>query len=135
MICCLVLLLLFFPLWISGICVIAVYLFLLCVCACLSPCIYVFTRCPHHPASIHHHPSPSHPSRLHCTIRHPGLSHRYSTSLSISTPIKTFSLCPFSSRAALRSLSISLLLIGAYSCRRSVLRLSLFSLCVASKVL
>lgn len=74
---------------------------------CLSACIYVFTRCPHHPDSIHHSPSPSHPSRLHCTIRHPGLSHRYSTTPSILTQIKTFapfsltSLCPFSSSVAL----------------------------------
>lgn len=74
---------------------------------CMSACIYVFTRCPHHPASIHHSPSPSHPSRLHCTIRHPGLSHRYSTTPSILTQIKTFapfsltSFCPFSFSVAL----------------------------------
>lgn len=60
--------------------------FVVCV-----PCVRVrlspSARGPHHPASIHHTPPPSHPSRPHCPVRHPRLrphSHwqqRYSTSI------------------------------------------------------
>lgn len=64
-----------------------VYFFCL-VCKCLS---VPSTRRPHHPASIHHSPPTSHPTRPYWSIRHPRLrphSHwqqRYSTTPRIST--------------------------------------------------
>ena len=76
--------------------------FICCVCSCI---IFVYmclsvpsTRRSHHPASIHHSPPTSHPSRYYCTIRHPRLrphSHwqqRYSTAPRVST---TSSACSF----------------------------------------
>lgn len=66
-----------------------------CCCCCIV-FVYMYlsvpsTRRPHNPASIHHSPPTSHPSRFYCSIRHPRLrphSHwqqRYSTIPRIST--------------------------------------------------
>lgn len=93
-------------------CELIFFVVFLFVCAYICVCLSVpSTRRPHHPASIHHSPSPSHPSRSYCTIRHPRLrphSHwqqRYSTKPHASSQKKTFRHAAVSSRFSQLSLS------------------------------
>lgn len=89
-------------------------------CCCCIVFVYMClsvpsTRRPHNPASIHHSPPTSHPSRTYCSIRHPRLrphSHwqqRYSTTPRISTtPSACYSIFPLPSYFPLSCLTTAM---------------------------
>lgn len=79
------------------------FLLFLLYCFFVYMCLSVpSTRRPHNPASIHHSPPTSHPSRSYCSIRHPRLrphsqwQQRYSTTPRVPpTPSACYCIFPF----------------------------------------